>query len=66
MALAVVPLMLVKVTTVVGAIYVPHEFVQVYDFDPSTIFGTLFSPWRRDWSPPCWRGWLCGLCADGQ
>ena len=37
-ALAVVPLMPVKVTTVVGAIYVPHEFVQVYDFDPQYDF----------------------------
>ncbi len=34
MALTVVPLMPVKVTTFVGAIYVPHGFVQVYDFDP--------------------------------
>ena len=33
-ALAVVLLMPVKVTTFVGAVYVPHGFVQVYDFDP--------------------------------
>ena len=33
-ALAVVILMPVKVPTFVGAIYMPHGFVQTYDFDP--------------------------------
>ena len=54
-ALAVVLLMPVKVTMFVGAIYVPHGFVQVYDCTtstPNTICESLFSPWRREWSPP--------------
>ena len=37
-ALAVVVLMPVKVPTFVGAIYMPHGFVQMYDFDPHYYF----------------------------